>query len=607
MFFQEPNRRFASARSSAMAAIAAGMLAAVFAPPAVLAQHPALEAPAPAPGSLDQGLAASGTRIRPLTPSQMLKTPAPPQTPGCRHFENGKWVDIPCISDEVLKQLPPPNGVEGIQSTPHGVPGSTGSFTSPLIWGSTTITFLSVGGPQAATETDSHENDFSIQTNTNTFSCTGCSAGQPFQPIENLPNSGSEPGDGGWVQFTFQDFQNRSQALLCIWSVDTTIADHTNNAGIPAGSAAGFATGTAGYHAKCAPSSPQGPSTALPLTGPGAAQGPGEVVGYVTCPSAGSNDGCLLNVVGYLPWSGSNEPYAVTDNDWLGLSGAWTNVSGSILGAGGGAKATFTNTEIGTVLQAYSCYVTSDAEEVTPQACPPPNPPWIEPMLELTAEPQATFATGESNNLLNGPTTLGCQTFNCTLSYDSISPDCVTRSSCGAVSALFTILGCASGSCSLTIAPGETNDGILGQASTTGWPNPEDIGVAISKLPPGVTAEWQQTSKPLMGVPVTGVIDFSAASSAPPSQSAVLISATSGLTTATASLALSVAGVCQPVTACFPGQCGAVPNGCSGTLGCDGCPSGKTCGANNVCISRNTCPPGTHSCGNGVCTKFVCE
>ncbi len=47
---------------------------------------------------------------------------------------------------------------------------------------------------------------------------------------------------------------------------------------------------------------------------------------------------------------------------------------------------------------------------------------------------------------------------------------------------------------------------------------------------------------------------------------------------------------CTPVTqnaACTAGVCGAVPNGCGGTINCGGCPTGQICGANNTCSAAN--------------------
>jgi hypothetical protein len=584
--------------------------------------------------ALDTSALPTGARVRPLTPSTRQIIPRPPAKPGCRHFEGGQWVEIPCVPTEEIRGMPPPQAENSIQSTAHSVPGLGGSYTTPIIWSSVAINFLSADGPAAATETDttisggSVPNQFSVQNNTNRFPCALCSNGAPFAPITDpatnmpIPYSGSQTGDEGFIQFVYSNyFYAGAQPLspqakcdtsvspprctkLCVWQIDRSIATDDSQP-IPTNANPGFANGgAAGYHADCVSAAPT-----YPLTGSGAAEGTGEVIGYIDCPNSDSNVGCVLQAVGYLPWAGSGTEgwYNIGANDELGLGGAWTDVSGTILGGGGGSRAAFTNTQIQQVLQAFSCYAANTGNQLVPSSCPPPNPPWLAPLVELTATSTLISVTGETNNLINGPVTFSCADFNCWLSYDSFSPDCVKTASCLSSSPLFSLLGCPAPLCSLTIAPGQTNVGILGQASITGWPNPESINVSINNLPIEVTATWTQTSRDIPGVPVTGVVDFSASPIADNVTSLIPISASSGDVTGTTYLSLTVAGVCHPVTTCYPGQCGAVPNGCSGTLGCGGCPTGKTCGANNVCISRNTCPPGTHDCGNGVCSKSVCE
>jgi hypothetical protein len=584
--------------------------------------------------TLDTSVLPPGAHVRPLTPSTQQIIPRPPAKPGCRHFEGGQWVEIQCVPTEELRGVTPPQVENSIQSTAHSVPGLGGSYTTPIIWSSVAVNFLSAGGGAAATETDttisggSVPNQFSIQNNTNYFVCGLCSNDAPFAPIIDpatntpMPYSGSQAGDTGWVQFTYQNYLYTGTqppspqwncdtgvnpprcTVLCVWQIDQTIA-HNDSQRIPTNANSGFANGLfPGYNSTCVAAPPN-----YPLTGSGAAVGTGEVIGYIDCPNSGSNVGCMLQVVGYLPWAGSGAGgfYNTTASDELGLGGAWTDVSGTILGEGGGSEASFTNTQIQQVLQAFSCYAANTGNQLVPSSCPPPNPPWLAPLVELTAAPTLIDVTGETNSLINGPVTFSCADFNCWLSYDSFSRDCVKTASCLSSSPLFSLLGCPTSLCSLTIAPGQTNVGILGQASATGWPNPESINVFINNLPIEVTATWTQTSKDIPGVPYTGVVDFSAGRDVDSGTSLIPITASGGDVTATTYLSLTVAGVCQPVTTCYPGQCGAVPNGCSGTIGCGGCPTGKTCGANNVCISRNTCPPGTHDCGNGVCTKSVCQ
>jgi len=363
------------------------------------------------------------TRPGPVTPSARMNAPYPPEKEGCHHLVAGKWQEVPCISEEHIQDFPPPKLANSIQSTPHGFIffGHPGGYTSPLVWGSVAINnSLAITGPAGGTETDGTVNAFSIQTNTNYFNCSTCSSGKPFAAVTGVSNSASATGDQGWVQFVYQNYA--SSARLCVWNIDLTIAQNTNSAKLPGSSSTwGFAnSGYAGYNAACV-----AVPTTYPLTGSGAANGEGEVIGYITSCPANSNSGCLLEVVGYLPWGGDQGWWSIGTKDAMGLSGNWTNVSGTILGSGGSSSATFTKTGIDQVLRAYSCFLApSDATGFAPQPCPPPNPAWLGFLTDLSGTPAISSVTGESNNLTNGPVTFTCQDFDCWLEYKSQSPDC---------------------------------------------------------------------------------------------------------------------------------------------------------------------------------------
>jgi len=136
-------------------------------------------------------------------------------------------------------------------------------YTPPIVWGGVLISITS--DPTQASETDSAkgQNLFSVQTNTNFFSCSTCSAGYP------LPQSAT--GDQAWVQFTDQSIPPHSSDLLCIAEWDLTVSNATNDANGDA----------------WVPTSPCviAKSTQYrPLTGPGAASGEGQVIGYILCP-----------------------------------------------------------------------------------------------------------------------------------------------------------------------------------------------------------------------------------------------------------------------------------------------------------------------------------
>jgi hypothetical protein len=348
---------------------------------------------------------------------------------GCHHLDNGKWQEVPCASEEDMRKLHirSPLHANSIQSTPYrpffGANQVSGWYVNSLVWGSVSILFMS--DPTQATETDIQNpgavpsppqpNAFSIQTNTNTFTCTTCTSGYPLAT--------SNPGDQAWVQFVYwQDPEipvgrpSNPDSGLCVWSWDLTPNSDM------------YTTDQTSFMQCVYPSKILSVPPA-PLTGPGAAAWQfGEVVGYVTCPFSG-NVGCLLISVAYLPWVGGW--WSVGAPDYMGLSGNWTNVTGSILGEGGGSTATFTNTQISQTVIANSCFVApQDAATggYGPQPCSaPPIGPYgiVLGSLGLHAGPALVpnDASGESNNLNNGSVTFQCIGYECWLSYNSASPD----------------------------------------------------------------------------------------------------------------------------------------------------------------------------------------
>jgi hypothetical protein len=379
------------------------------------------------PASAQQAIPQS-TRGGPVTPSARLNAPYPPAEEGCHRLKDSKWVEIPCATDEELRQqhFPLPSAVNAIQSNPHVsiiIDGRPESVTTPFIWGSVTAAFLT--DPRKGTETDGTPNAFSLQNNTNYFTCGTCRSGYPFGAISGISNSASQAGDVGWVQFAYQNYGG-SSARLCIFQIDMSVNIYTNGAYFGSNVNGGYAnTNEAGFHADCVPNLP----ITAPLTGQGAVvpesgQSPGvgdaEVIGYITCPSAGSNAGCMLELVAYLPWADENW-WSITKKDALGLAGNWINVDGGILGSGGNSKAVFSSgTKIEQVIRAYSC-VNFLQPGYIPESCPAPVFP-IERMYELYAS--ATFSpyTGETNNLTNDPPTFTCGAFDCWLTWVSTAP-----------------------------------------------------------------------------------------------------------------------------------------------------------------------------------------
>lgn len=110
--------------------------------------------------------------------------------------------------------------------------------------------------------------------------------------------------------------------------------------------------------------------------------------------------------------------FSVTDTDTLGLSGNWTEASGTILGASG-TEASFAETQLEQVMRGYSC-ILGYSEDPVPPYTPQPYPPRTSPLgrlFELTATPTIVsgFQTVETNNLTDDPITC-----------ISSSPDCTT-------------------------------------------------------------------------------------------------------------------------------------------------------------------------------------
>lgn len=133
-------------------------------------------------------------------------------------------------------------------------------------------------------------------------------------------------------------------------------------------------------------------------------------------PTAGSNSGCLLQVMAYLTVAGGWWNIGATDT--MGLAGNWTSVSGSILGRGGGSQAKFTNAQIEQVLRAYSCFSAPQAASgYVPVSCSSPS------TLDISATDTTIDPTAESNNFTNGDASLLCDDpFNCVIYYDSSAP-----------------------------------------------------------------------------------------------------------------------------------------------------------------------------------------
>jgi hypothetical protein len=318
--------------------------------------------------------------------------PPPPLKEGCRRNTGGEWQEVPCATqDDIKEHYPPPEWQFSIKSNPKLITPTPGRppvvYTLPLEWGSVLVALLSA--PKTTSETDNHfgANAYSVQNNTNFF-------------------TGSN-GHTDWVQFVDQSRPGQPDGL-CIWNIDVTVAVATKN--------------QQGYSPTCVSATRSVPDK--PLTGPNATAGvPIVVTGYIAAPSGGSSTR-LLVLYGQLPDAGGW--WSVTAPDIYGLSGNWTEISGSIMGLGGGSQATFTHASLETLLGARSCL-----EPYTAASCPTGTlPAVIIHELVYYAAPYYSGVTAESNNLVpvigsppaHEPTTLLCQTNDCGLWYDSSAP-----------------------------------------------------------------------------------------------------------------------------------------------------------------------------------------
>ncbi len=127
-------------------------------------------------------------------------------------------------------------------------------------------------------------------------------------------------GDWDWVQFTIQSggISNR----LCIWNIDVTTNTYNPTCSLVPQRAGGLKTGDYGI-----------------------------VSGYAD-PSAQS-----LIMLAQFSWVESGQPdaFILVAPDQFNLAKSWSQISGSVLGLGGGSEAVFTDTKVTTTLTTSNC------------------------------------------------------------------------------------------------------------------------------------------------------------------------------------------------------------------------------------------------------------
>src|SRR5208337_1176074 len=219
--------------------------------------------------------------------------PPSPTTVGCYRYSQTAWQSGTCLSSEDrLKFGKYPGPFPGINSNL-----GLGGVSATLL----TYSILMVNFNEYDGETDSQSGSgaYSIQLNTNFFN--------------------GNNGHQDWVQFVYQDFcgnscggtDNPGPSSLCIWNVDVTVAQATNNKN--------------GYSPYCSISGDPGN---VGLTGT-----------YETIIEAWVT--ANGNLVMYAFINGRGGLLSVVAPDQYGLAAGWTQASGGIMGAGGGSTAQF--------------------------------------------------------------------------------------------------------------------------------------------------------------------------------------------------------------------------------------------------------------------------
>jgi hypothetical protein len=300
-----------------------------------------------------------------LAPLAIVKgyKPAPiihaviPTELGCHVETAGKLTKVPCLSAEDIAKRPHPaacTGADGDAACGMQSTVSSGKEQVPV-----TEAFLEVTLQQYSSSSDTYAGSgaYSLQLNTNFFA--GPTTTQ------------------GWIQFALQSYPTGGGTRFCVWNWD--LANNKNNT-------------------VCTPYNPVPLGVRARYT-----------VGGFVCAKGCTYVANPPVIYGWMHWDvldaqgnvcsscGSGTVWAVSA-DTYGLANGWTQVSGSILGAGTptgqpGAQLTFEgNTVVRNVLGATACPI-------------PLAPGWTcnSPQLNGQYANTAGFVTAESNNLYYAP------------------------------------------------------------------------------------------------------------------------------------------------------------------------------------------------------------
>lgn len=261
--------------------------------------------------------------------------PLLPNAVGCYQLTSNltstSWQSTPCLSSELASAVPKPT--EGGSYGVEGVGGAGGIANGAY----EQVAFSTFSGESDATY---GSNDWSIQLNTNFFTIGSTTY---------------------WVQFTEQNYPTYltffGYATFCIWQVDVTTQSYPN---------------------KCVSTSIQSLSSSSSPT----------VTGYLS--SSGG-----INYLNGEYCENSTTCWAVKNTDNNGLTGNWSDSTGTILGLGNGSTADFT-------------HPTSLSTEIILLAS-----------SSFSGYKEDTVTTAEMNNLGLGTVSFSCNSDSCTTTSPS--------------------------------------------------------------------------------------------------------------------------------------------------------------------------------------------
>jgi len=322
--------------------------------------------------------------------------PPPPPIVGCYKYSTAvagvapRWEQVACLTQEELVHVPHPvlggnSGAPGILSQPTYTGLGRQLATAGLGGGAVTVS----GGNWLVVDSAFGPGAYSVQLNSNIFSAT-CHASNPN------PGGTCVPGDNAAVQFTYQTYNAGHTSVICVWNVDVTKQlyykpqtwQNCQNVAVPA----------------------SWKNTTLNIS------------------SSIDFTHHTFTVLAALPWTAEWD--SVVAPDWYGLCWtpgaagaqcAWTQDSGTILGAGNGSVATFApGTSIQTIVEATAACVGV--------GCNPAREPFRSIINPYNGATALGFGTVETNSLTTYyfqlPSTV-CAGPACTITYtaSNINPN----------------------------------------------------------------------------------------------------------------------------------------------------------------------------------------